>query len=201
MADYISTLLDDNETDTISPTTTIPAIRDANNNYLDNTLMAADLNAAKNGKIAALDSGKVNTSDIYNALDQTNAGKVLDARQGKVLNDAINAISTLHPFEIVFDENYVEGQYSNCNSINHIVSINVLITTLVPINAGLMIGVIPYGYRPSKFLAIASMDLLQASRDSLQINIEPSGAISLYRKDDVAIPANVTIPLNIVYCL
>ena len=93
MADYISTLLDDNETDTISPTTTIPAIRDANNNYLDNTLMAADLNAAKNGKIAALDSGKVNTSDIYNALDQTNAGKVLDARQGKVLNDAINAIS------------------------------------------------------------------------------------------------------------
>jgi hypothetical protein len=32
---------------------------------------------------------KVNTTDVYNALDSIVAGKVLDARQGKVLNDLI----------------------------------------------------------------------------------------------------------------
>lgn len=32
-------------------------------------------------------------TDIYNALDQTTAGKVLDARQGKTLNDLITAIT------------------------------------------------------------------------------------------------------------
>jgi hypothetical protein len=40
--------------------------------------------------IATLLSGKVNTSDVYNALDQLIAGKVLDARQGKVLKDLID---------------------------------------------------------------------------------------------------------------
>lgn len=34
-------------------------------------------------------SGKVNTSDIYNGLDQTSSGTALDARQGKSLNEAI----------------------------------------------------------------------------------------------------------------
>lgn len=33
---------------------------------------------------------KVNTSDIANNLTTTTAGKVLDARQGKALNDAIS---------------------------------------------------------------------------------------------------------------
>lgn len=46
-----------------------------------------------NLNLASALGGKVNTSDVYNALDQTAAGKVLDARQGKALNDAISDIS------------------------------------------------------------------------------------------------------------
>lgn len=45
--------------------------------------------------IQDLASNKVNTSDIENNLNVTISGKVLDARQGKVLNDALmNEIST-----------------------------------------------------------------------------------------------------------
>ena len=41
-------------------------------------------------EISDLDlSGKVNTSDIANNLTTTTAGKVLDARQGKILSDLI----------------------------------------------------------------------------------------------------------------
>jgi hypothetical protein len=44
--------------------------------------------------IVTLLGSKVNTSDVYNALDQALAGKVLDARQGKVLKDLIDALTT-----------------------------------------------------------------------------------------------------------
>jgi hypothetical protein len=44
--------------------------------------------------IATLLTGKVNTTDVYNALDQVLAGKTLDARQGKVLSDTIAALTT-----------------------------------------------------------------------------------------------------------
>lgn len=39
-------------------------------------------------------AGKVNTTDVYNALDCIVAGKVADARQLKVLNDFITALQT-----------------------------------------------------------------------------------------------------------
>lgn len=38
-------------------------------------------------------AGKVNTTDIYNALDCIVSGKVLDARQGKALKDLIDALT------------------------------------------------------------------------------------------------------------
>lgn len=38
-------------------------------------------------------ASKVNTADVLNALDQVAAGKVLDARQGKILNDLITALN------------------------------------------------------------------------------------------------------------
>jgi hypothetical protein len=44
--------------------------------------------------LVTLLAGKVNTIDVYNALDQIVAGKVLDARQGKVLKDLIDALQT-----------------------------------------------------------------------------------------------------------
>ena len=39
--------------------------------------------------------GSASYCDVYNALDETSAGKVLDARQGKALNDKINDIGTI----------------------------------------------------------------------------------------------------------
>lgn len=46
-------------------------------------------------EISDLDlSGKVNTSDIANNLTTTTSGKVLDARQGKVLADLIGTAIT-----------------------------------------------------------------------------------------------------------
>lgn len=44
--------------------------------------------------IVELFATKVNVTDVYNALDCVIEGKVLDARQGKALNDAIAALST-----------------------------------------------------------------------------------------------------------
>jgi hypothetical protein len=44
--------------------------------------------------LVTLLAGKVNTTDIYNALDSIVAGKTLDARQGKVLNDLIVTLRT-----------------------------------------------------------------------------------------------------------
>lgn len=45
--------------------------------------------------LVTLLAGKVNTSDVYNALDCIVAGKVADARQLKVLNDLIIALTTV----------------------------------------------------------------------------------------------------------
>lgn len=45
--------------------------------------------------LVTLLAGKVNTTDVYNALDCIVANKVLDARQGKVLNDLITALTTV----------------------------------------------------------------------------------------------------------
>lgn len=44
--------------------------------------------------LATLLAGKVNVSDVYNALDCVVSGKVADARQLKVLNDAITALTS-----------------------------------------------------------------------------------------------------------
>lgn len=44
--------------------------------------------------LATLLGAKVNVTDVYNALDCVIAGKTLDARQGKALNDAILALSS-----------------------------------------------------------------------------------------------------------
>lgn len=44
--------------------------------------------------IATLLAGKINTTDIVNNLNQVVTGKVLDASQGKVLNDLITALTT-----------------------------------------------------------------------------------------------------------
>ena len=96
MADYVTTIRD-NDNNHMLPRTELKAIKDANGNYLDNTLAASDVNILKNGKISSMDTtiaGKLDSADVYNGLDRTTEGKALDARQGKVLNDALSDINT-----------------------------------------------------------------------------------------------------------
>ena len=60
---------------------------------LDSVKELADYIKANKALIDSITTDKVNTSDVYNALDQAAAGKVLDARQGKVLKDLNDAIN------------------------------------------------------------------------------------------------------------
>lgn len=68
-----------------------------NNDGLINTireLLAVFSNFPEGSDMATLLSAKVNVTDIYNALDCVIEGKVLDARQGNVLNDALVSLQT-----------------------------------------------------------------------------------------------------------
>ncbi|WP_035644771.1 IPT/TIG domain-containing protein [Flavobacterium sp. ASV13] len=68
-----------------------------------NRIKVADLETNESNKILTTDdSGKLEFTNInaikvdsYNALDYTDAGKALDARQGKILKDFINDINAL----------------------------------------------------------------------------------------------------------
>jgi hypothetical protein len=52
-------------------------------------------------------ASKVNVTDVYNALDAVVSGKVLDARQGKVLNDAIAVLSaSLANYQLIVDNTF-----------------------------------------------------------------------------------------------
>jgi len=57
-------------------------------------------NAALSLALAA----KLDTSKVYDGLDKTVAGFALDAKQGKVLSDAINAISTYTDLNVTLDD-------------------------------------------------------------------------------------------------
>lgn len=63
----------------------------SNDVNLDTLQEIVDFIKDNEADITSLLSGKVNISDVYNALDYTLAGKVLDARQGKALKDLIDA--------------------------------------------------------------------------------------------------------------
>jgi hypothetical protein len=61
---------------------------------LDSIKELADAIKAEQGTIDALTGSKLNKTDVYNALDYAIAGKALDARQGKALNDLITINAT-----------------------------------------------------------------------------------------------------------
>jgi hypothetical protein len=61
---------------------------------LDSIKELADAIKAEQGTIDALTGSKLNKTDVYNALDYVIAGKALDARQGKALNDLITVNAT-----------------------------------------------------------------------------------------------------------
>lgn len=60
----------------------------------ENTVMDA-INAAEAAANAYSDTNKVDKTDIYNNLDRLASGAVLDARQGKVLDDRIDELNNL----------------------------------------------------------------------------------------------------------
>lgn len=51
-----------------------------------------ELKSLSNG-LGQVENNKLDTSSVYNGLDQETAGQVLDAYQGKVLNDNLTALS------------------------------------------------------------------------------------------------------------
>lgn len=69
---------------------------------------------AELGKLNTALDDKVNTSDIANNLTTSTAGKVLDARQGKILNDKINKYHA-KKYLVISDSygNYVDGDGRN----------------------------------------------------------------------------------------
>ena len=68
MATIISTLKDETKTNTIAPRTALKALFDDQGNYLDNALMASDVNALKNGKIADMAQDIQDNADAINAI-------------------------------------------------------------------------------------------------------------------------------------
>lgn len=56
MANYITTLKDEDKTNNLLPRTVLKAVADDNGNYLDSGLAASDVNALKNGKVADMDN-------------------------------------------------------------------------------------------------------------------------------------------------
>jgi len=54
MANYITTLKDEPKTNNLLPRTVLKAVADDNGDYLDNELVADDINALKDGAFAAL---------------------------------------------------------------------------------------------------------------------------------------------------
>lgn len=61
---------------------------------LDTIKELADAIKSDESLLTLLSINKLNVSDVYNALDCAIAGKALDARQGKALNDLVSALST-----------------------------------------------------------------------------------------------------------
>ena len=68
MANYVTTLKDDSKTNGLLPRTVLKAVADDNGNYLDNQLLASDLNALKNGKIADMTQDIQDNSDAITSL-------------------------------------------------------------------------------------------------------------------------------------
>lgn len=62
---------------------------------LDSVKEISDYIKANKALIDSVTTDKVSTSAIHNALDQVAAGKILDARQGKVLKDQVGILSQL----------------------------------------------------------------------------------------------------------
>ena len=57
-------------------------------------LLAVFSTFPEGSNMVTLLTAKLNTSDVYNALDYTLSGKALDARQGKALKDLIDGLTT-----------------------------------------------------------------------------------------------------------
>jgi hypothetical protein len=73
--------------------TALEGFVNGNDINLDTIRELADAIKADEGLVATINANKLNIADVYNALDYALEGKALDARQGKLLGDAITAIN------------------------------------------------------------------------------------------------------------
>lgn len=112
--------------------------------------------------LAVLLNGKVNTTDVNNALDSIVAGKVLDARQGKVLNDLISALTTAKQDTFSVDaslqlyDNILASNISNITT-SFIWNTGNSKTFTLPFTPTNLIGIYVNGlklYKPSQFTRV-----------------------------------------------
>jgi len=99
--------------------------------------------------ISTFRTGKINVSQIINNLAATVAGNVLDATQGKVLKDSIDAINTnLTCVSFTPTLNFTQGSTPICYKQNNKVSIQLHFSN-VSISNGTTVATLPTGYRPT----------------------------------------------------
>lgn len=113
----------ENTSDANKPVSTAQAAADAT------TLASA--NSYTDSQITQIIDSKVNITDVYNALDCIVAGKVLDARQGKVLNDLIANLTALLNNKL--DKGTYPGNAGDLKTdIDNIYQPDVLISSVLP---------------------------------------------------------------------
>lgn len=98
-------------------------------------IIAKLVGASTEETLDVYDVDAVHTDKIYNALDQTAAGYVLDARQGKALNDSLNNIALFNFSWTPNGANTTQLLDVNISSlgltdVSEIVSMNVYVGTI-----------------------------------------------------------------------
>ena len=136
------------------------------NSALIDTKLGAVGNSSVQDQIDTLKSNltnKMNKSDVANNLTTTGSGKVLDARQGKALNDKFSTMNTdtsVSGLTMKKCGNIVFGYLSKATSSNQ--------------SGTVVIATIPAGYRPP--VTFATIEVYE--RGTVQIGTD--GKITLY---------------------
>ena len=132
------------------------------------------VNSLKQTLETSLDN-KVNTSDIANNLTTTAAGKVLDARQGKILNDSVKDITSLTGASFSSSYGTFDTGFTTLNYNSIIAELNIRFTATSAINAWTSIFSLPNSIKPKKSVSLA---LYTNAQFIGTMRISTSGAVS-----------------------
>ena len=145
-------------------------------------------------------AGKLDTSSVYNGLDQTASGYTLDARQGKVLNDGLStlndsleektAYSSVSGADAITLDSSQSWAVIDAFAIKKLGAFVVVEGTIISANIGsgvTTLGTIPVGFRPPGY--IGSFGAVGGSRDVgvfVRLEVTPTGEIKTYSSTSVS---------------